>query len=445
MIARMLHGVRCGLVSSGQDAASNALSAARGVACPTMRRAQGIHPYPGMLARHIARAILREGWPGISAEPGKTVLDPFCGAGTVLLEAQMAGLSSVGWDSNPLACLISRVKTQPVSPAAVTAALNRLVNRAVRTHGATPPDVVNLEYWYSDRASEGLSRLSQALRTLRPGPTNDLLRLALSRTAMQLSLANPRFPVPVKLRLQHYQEGSSVYLQLQRHLTVALTADPIRHFESNVRQIAEALTAMIANRHSTYHKVTVVEHDVREVPAFTDRAHIILTSPPYPGAQKYSRFSSLSLGWLGYAERKDLRPLEDRQIGREHFPKADYNNGMVSTDISEADAVLGRVASANPLRAHIGAVYLTEMRTALRQIVNVLEPYGHLILVVAPGRFAGRFFDTPEFLTTIAQENGLELSVKIDDHIRYRRLIPRRNGNTPPIQTEAILHFRKTP
>lgn len=443
MIARMVLEVRCGLVNSKQETASYALGAARSAASPAVRRAHGIHPYPGMLARHIPRAVLREGWPGISAEPGITVLDPFCGAGTVLLEAQMAGLSSVGWDSNPLACLISRVKTQPVSPPALTAALNRVVDRAVRAHGADPPAVVNREYWYSDRASEGLSRLSLAVRELKPGPTNDLLRLALSRTAMQLSLANPRFPVPVKLRLHHYREGSSVYLQLQRHLTAAMTHDPIQHFESIAQQMAQAMAGVSVERPYSYRNVTVAEHDVRETADPTDRASIILTSPPYPGAQKYSRFSSLSLGWLGCVDQDNLRAFEDLQIGREHFHKAEYQHGLVSTEIAQADNVLSQVARDNPLRAHIGAAYLIEMRVALRQVVEILAPDGHLIMIVAPGRFCGRRFDTPQYLTCMARDQGLDLLLRIDDSIRYRRLLSSRNGNSPPIQDESILHFQK--
>ena len=41
---------------------------------------------------------------------GATVLDPFCGSGTTLVEARAAGMSAVGIDLNPLAVLIARAK-----------------------------------------------------------------------------------------------------------------------------------------------------------------------------------------------------------------------------------------------------------------------------------------------------------------------------------------------
>ncbi len=40
-----------------------------------------------------------------------TILDPFCGSGTTLVEASLLGFSSIGIDINPIACLNSKVKT----------------------------------------------------------------------------------------------------------------------------------------------------------------------------------------------------------------------------------------------------------------------------------------------------------------------------------------------
>lgn len=424
-------------------AALRALDVARKDSDPAVRRVHGIHPYPGMLARHIPRAVLGGRWPGIKVDPSKTVLDPFCGAGTVLLEAQIGGLPAIGWDSNPLACLISRVKTQQVDHSCVRGALTRVVNRAAQTKDASPPDVVNVDYWYSARACDGLSRLATAVKSMRPGSESDLLRLALSKTAMQLSLANPRFPVPVRLRLEHYQEGSDVYRQLYRHLQAALTEDPIRRFEFNVLDMTEALTLGNSRRSIPRDSATVVEHDVREPSGSIACASIVMTSPPYPGAQKYSRFSSLSLGWLGLARRKDLRRLEDRLIGREHFPRAEYGSALPSTGIETADAVLGRVAKENRLRAHIGATFLLEMRTAMKYIVNATEGTADVLIVVAPSNFAGYTFDTPIYLAQIARDEGLQQLVSVKDTIRYRRLVTARRGGAEPIAEEHLLHFRR--
>src|SRR4051812_10189156 len=46
---------------------------------------------------------------------GRTVLDPFCGSGTTLVEARLRGRGCIGIDRNPLAVAVAHAKLQPVT------------------------------------------------------------------------------------------------------------------------------------------------------------------------------------------------------------------------------------------------------------------------------------------------------------------------------------------
>ena len=60
--------------------------------------------YPPHLVRnYVERFDLRA---------GDTVLDPFCGTGTTLVECKKLGIASVGLEANPLAAFVSRVKVR---------------------------------------------------------------------------------------------------------------------------------------------------------------------------------------------------------------------------------------------------------------------------------------------------------------------------------------------
>ena len=106
-------------------------------------------------------------------------------------------------------------------------------------------------------------------------------------------------------------------------------------------------------------------------------ADLIITSPPYLGAQKYVRATSLALGWLSLAPSDGLRQLELRLIGREHFHKLDYRE-FCPCGIPEVDNLLKVVFQVIP-RAHIAARYLLEMREALSTCHRILKPGDQMV------------------------------------------------------------------
>ncbi len=55
------------------------------------------------------------------SEPNEFVLDPYCGSGTVLVEAALADRRALGIDLNPLAVLIAQTKITPVSRRSLSA------------------------------------------------------------------------------------------------------------------------------------------------------------------------------------------------------------------------------------------------------------------------------------------------------------------------------------
>lgn len=64
----------------------------------------GIYPYRGKISAIDAMNI-------ISQFPSKgTLLDPFCGSGTIIYEAKKHGLKTIGVDNNPLAVQIAKAK-----------------------------------------------------------------------------------------------------------------------------------------------------------------------------------------------------------------------------------------------------------------------------------------------------------------------------------------------
>src|SRR5262245_23697815 len=72
----------------------------------------GFHSYPARMHPQTARRLVEA-----LSSPGAVVLDPFCGSGTVLVEARLAGRAAVGVDANPLAVRLARLKVRGVTEA----------------------------------------------------------------------------------------------------------------------------------------------------------------------------------------------------------------------------------------------------------------------------------------------------------------------------------------
>ena len=81
----------------------------------------GFHSYAGRMHPTIARGAV-----ATYSKPGDTVVDPFCGSGTVLVEAQAAGRTAVGVDASPLAKAFDRM----ISPDEVAQAICYLASDA---------------------------------------------------------------------------------------------------------------------------------------------------------------------------------------------------------------------------------------------------------------------------------------------------------------------------
>ncbi|KKK69023.1 hypothetical protein LCGC14_2938180, partial [marine sediment metagenome] len=169
---------------------------------------------------------------------------------------------------------------------------------------------------------------------------------------------------------------------------------------------------------------------------------LIVTSPPYPGAQKYIRSVSLSLGWLGMCRADELLPLKRQTIGREEYRKAECERA-VQTGIPPADRLLREIHRKDPCRATIAGTYLIEMRDALREMYRVIKPGGHLVLVAANNKICHREFRTQEYLRRLAEETGFATKLRLIDNIRSRGLMTKRNSTADMITREWVLVFEK--
>lgn len=408
-----------------------------------------IHPYPAKLLTHIPYFFLNN---DVLSKPGDMVFDPFAGSGTVLLEARMAGRSAIGAESNPLAQLVSAVKTRRLSPHNLRRAFERLLQNIPPSPSTPEPDVVNLLHWFYPHVIRQLQCILEAIHTVRSTAFRDFFLVSFSACLRKVSLADPRLSVPVRLRYEQYPDGHWLRERTQRHLRRLRRINVTKEFEkvtlANLRRIwtiehmPSDCTATVVASDARSMVYDLVANGSPPEPVADNSVQLIITSPPYPGAQKYIRSSSLALGWLSLCPTSELRAQKARAIGREEYRQEEYSQPII-TGIPSADRVLRSVRRESPLRAHIAANYLVEMKDALTEAARVLKPGGYLVLVTANNHICRREFRTSRYLLHILRDLGFSCRMSLIDSIRSRGLMTARNKTANVITRESVILLQK--
>lgn len=222
------------------------------------------------------------------SSPGDSVLDPFCGRGTVPIIAKSTGRQSVGIDLNPVAFVFSAAKTDPEPD--LTAVTDRI--RQVASHVSPLDKVPENEFQEWAWSADTLGFLRVARRTL------DWKNNRRDRTLMAILLVH-----------LHGKLGSAVSNQMRQTKGMAPNYSvrwwKARNMAPPSIDVTSYLTARTMWRYR-YGIVSGPQADIRLGDARTKlhefanrRFNLLLTSPPYHDVTNYRLDHWIRLWLLG--------------------------------------------------------------------------------------------------------------------------------------------------
>jgi SAM-dependent methyltransferase len=324
----------------------------------------GFHTYPARMHPVTAARLVR----ALSGE-GATVLDPFCGSGTVLVEAMIAGRRAVGTDLNPIAIRLAALKTSPrdarareslVDGARAVAALadERRQRRAGATRRYPPDDVAAFD-----------PHVLLELDSLRAGITGR--EDPAERDALELVLS------AILVKVSRKASDTSAAASPRR----IAAGFPARLFVRKTEELARRLTDFAALVPAGTPPARVALDDatrLRTVPASTVDA--VVTSPPYVATYDYLAHHALRLRWLGL----DARPFAEGEMGaRRRYAKLDA--------------------------AGARAAWTRELAAALRSLARVCRKGSRVGLLVADSAVQGEALRADALVAEVAPAAGFVL------------------------------------
>jgi hypothetical protein len=345
----------------------------------------GIHPYPAKFISDIPRAFLST----LPIPKGTAILDPFCGSGTTLTEAQRNRLPSIGIDLNPIACLISRTKTSPTPPHFEATAI-KIVEDARLKNNLESSTIPNINHWFKQEIQEALSALKLTINSFANKTEYDALRLALSSIIVRVS----------------NQESDTRYAAIEKNIS---KSDVFNLFLSTCTKLNHALSTRDYNLST----VKVIEADVLSIDPSVIEFPIgmVITSPPYPNAYEYWLYHKYRMWWLDF----DPLAVKKQEIGaRAHFFKRNH---------------------------HTDNNFWDQMRLTFRLIDAVLVKKGFACFVIGRSKIHGQIIDNGKIIEAIGEEYGLTLVSRLERIISpHRKSFNLSHAN---IKTESIIVFQK--
>ena len=342
------------------------LSRALHVDTEVSRWTHGFHTWPAGLHPDAAQILVR-------AFPGDSLLDPFNGGGTVLVEGIAAGRRVHGRDISPVALRIAKARSCVAEEVLLTKfrSRSRKLVAAAQEASARPHDGIYgvVSSWYAPHVVHELESLRVGIESsdadIRP-----LLEVCFSSILVKVSWRK-----------------SDTSNQREKHHRPPGTAAIL--FHKKCRELARRITALREDVPEGTPSADVRSCDARKV-TVPEPVDLVLTSPPYPSTYDYLPMQHLRSVWLG-----DTRP-DHLEIGA----RRDWRDGA-------------RTARKG---------WLADTFHWQKACADALKSGGHLVVVIGDGLSPAGTIDTAKPTEDAAIAAGLKpkarASVAREDHGR---------------------------
>jgi len=407
--------------------------------------------FPAKLHPPLARHLLDE-----FSEPGDRVLDPFCGSGTVLVEASVSGRHATGVDVDPLSVLLSNVKVTRTEPSRLRAAGEALVETLATLRrpadeylarrfedisedelgraldGLWVPSIPNLRHWFRRYVIADLAVIRRAIDHVGAGP--DVRDVLATCFAASLRASSNADPVPVS--------GLEVTAHMRRRHAAGRVIDPFANFTKRLEAAIIAVEEYARVRDPRAFCAAIEGDATRMRRRMAGRFDAVITSPPYHAAVDYYRRHQLEMYWLGLTLSHDDRVrLLDRYLGRATVPRQHRLVRARGELPLEAAAIEREIRAASPRRADAFIHYCVGLRRAYQAIAQQVEPRARVVFVVGDSRWSDGELPAVAVMSALAQP-----ALHLVDHAwfaaRNRHMsFARHNG--ADIDREHVLVFKR--
>ena len=395
------------------------------------------HIYPAMMIPQIARELIER-----YGKDGGLLFDPYCGTGTSLVEARIAGMNALGTDLNPTARMISLAKTRDYNVKNLSKSINQYINSVAERisdifdySNFEEPEFVTwkrLEDWYPKRTIGEISLALKEIEGINYKTARSFLRVTLSEC----------------LRLVSYQRNGEfkqyrIEEEQRADFYVPLFPKLKERIERNLAGVIEFSDVCDKETKASVKGFnTVLTAGRTHFPGSCPSVDLVVTSPPYGDSGTtvaYAQFSWFSNIWLGLDHRSSSSLDSDLMGGRKtSVMPLDFYKMLECKPIKTA---FDNVFAQNEKRAAEVMQFYYDYYLSMKNVASEIKQGGYVCYVVGNRIVKGTQLPTDIFTAWTFVQEGFEYVKTFVRDIPNKRM-PSKNSptNEPGVTNSTMVH-----
>jgi hypothetical protein len=342
------------------------------------------------------------------------LLDPYCGSGSSFSSGLECGFTDMyGFDINPLAILISKVKFTKISLNTIIETKSSLrdnifdfIKVEENINKLKQPKITNIEFWFSKEVLNNLTIIKHFIDKIEDKKVRRFFLLPFSETVRECSFTrNNEFKL----------------FRMKPEDILNFNPDVIGVYFKKLNDTISIYSHIYFPKLTENVKVNV---EYSQFNLNKDSYDVVLTSPPYGDSRTtvaYGQFSTLSNEWLGI---EYARKIDGMLMGGVKA-KTIINKGLIADYITEINNVDNK-------RALEVSAFYNDLDFSIKKVSESVRKGGKSIYVVGNRTVKNIQLPTDQFIAEKFEENGFK-------HLTtYKRLLsnkamPSKNSPTNEI------------
>jgi len=395
----------------------------------------GLFAYPAMMVPKMQREILSVFKNRIPDNKPLTIFDPFMGSGTIMVEGMLQGANIIGVDINPLAYLVSKVKTTIYSIPRLQKNINNLLeNIKINERIEIETDFNNIEKWFKFNVIHDLEHIKRQIRLEPSLKIRRFMWVAFSETVR--SVSNSRSST-YKLHIKESKSIDSFDKDVIK-VFISIIEKNFYSVQAYQEKLEDCGYIVKENGRSKYISTITIKlgDSIKESKKICkqNNPNLIITSPPYGDNHTtvtYGQYSVLALRWIDLIDIgknidihmvESLSEIDKRSMGGKSCPHNIENNINNLMEISptlkqQIDEI--RLVDENKVDKILSFYY--DFHNAVKSFAYV-QSNTYVVMTVGNRTVAKKKIKMDQILLDLFSNNDFDFVYKFDRNILNKRM-----------------------